>query len=123
MLFPIAQLIEIALADGRTFPTQFIRIAREPESELSVETMLIHHLPEQVCAGEVDNLISAPVQYRLDHVQVEIDDLIQFERRRHSQFLPVHCNVHQCGNVIPLRESGGFEYLALGRYATHQIVP
>jgi hypothetical protein len=50
--------------------------------------------PEQVGSGEIDDLVSATVQYGADHVQIEIDDLIQLERWRHRKFLPVHGNIN-----------------------------
>src|ERR1035437_1540573 len=65
-------------------------------------------LSEQIGAGEIDDLVSPSVQDRLDHVEVKIDDLVQFEAWGHSQFLPVHGNIHQSGTVVRegLFESG-----------------
>src|ERR1035441_8635751 len=65
-------------------------------------------LSKQVGAGEIDDLVSPSVQDRLDHVEVKIDDLVQFEAWGHSQFLTVHGNIHQSGTVVRegLFESG-----------------
>ena len=57
-------------------------------------------LPEQVGPGKVHDLVSPAIQNRLDHIQVEIHDLIQFEAGRHGQFLPVHRNINQRRTVM-----------------------
>src|ERR1035438_7298245 len=56
--------------------------------------------PEQISSGEVDDFVTAAVQNGSDHIEVEIDDLVQFERRRHRQLLPVHRDVNQSGAIM-----------------------
>lgn len=69
----------------------------------SFEDCGFRNLPEsskQVRSSEVDNLVSAAIEDRPDQIQVEIDDLVELERRRHGELLSVHGNVHQSRTIV-----------------------
>ena len=55
---------------------------------------------KQVRSGEIDNFVSAAIQDRPDQIQVEIDDLVELERRRHRELLPVYGNVHESRTIM-----------------------
>ncbi len=52
---------------------------------------------EPVGAGQFHNLVAAAVQNRLDHIEVEVNDLVELERRRHGQLVAIHSHIHQRG--------------------------
>jgi hypothetical protein len=39
--------------------------------------------PKQISSSEVNDFVAAAIENGFDHIEVEIDNLVQLERRRH----------------------------------------
>ena len=57
-------------------------------------------LAEKVCLREVDELVAAATENGLGHEDAEPGRLLQADRGRHGELLPVHEHLDQRGAVV-----------------------
>src|SRR5437764_1641733 len=63
-----------------------------------------HSLPapltEEIDLGQIDDFLAAPAQHGLEHEETEAGHLIELDRGRHGQLLPVDENLDEGGSVM-----------------------
>ena len=57
-------------------------------------------LAKEIDLGQIDDFVAAPAQNGLEHEQAEAGHLLEADRRRHGELLPVHDDFHQRGSVV-----------------------